>query len=161
MANITGGVTQQVLQKAFENSQTQNQPVSQPGKDSTFQNMLQNSQEAFDLVDKLGYNETTMKPQSVSAESIHFDMSQESKNANGLSTGDKLTAMVEDFNYQQHNSDNLVNEIMFSDKKFNNQELLAVQAHVYRMAQETEIVVKAVDFTLSSFKGVMNTQMGS
>ena len=44
-------------------------------------------------------------------------------------------------------------------KKFSNQELLAIQAHVFHVAQMTELTVKSVELAVSSFNGVMNTQI--
>lgn len=158
---VTNKLATQVLQKAYENSQVQNQPP-QAGQNS-FQEMMNNTQEAFDFADQMGAGDYKMLPdgkvQAMSAEDIHFDASEGTAKQFEPGGGDKVMNMMSEFNSQQQHMDTLVNEILYGDKKFSNQELLAIQAHVFQVAQMTEMTVKAAELTVTSFKGVMNTQI--
>lgn len=157
---VTNKLATQVLQKAYENSQAQN-TTAQPGQ-GTFQEMMDATQEAFDFADMMGIEDYKMLPdgkvQSMSAQDIPFKAEETAKVAapNG---GDKIVGMLSDFNQQQQHMDHLINEILYGEKRFSNQEMLAIQAHVFHVAQMTEMTVKAAELTVTSFKGVMNTQI--
>lgn len=150
----------QVVQKAVENTQAEAKPLSNNGHGS-FSELLQNTGEEQNFVDMLGMNDMKTVPnqtQAISAESIPFNA-----NSNGTqfepTQGQKVTDMLADFNQQQVHMDNLVNDVLYSGKKFSNQELLAIQASVFHYSQMTELTVKVVELGTSSFKGVMNTQI--
>jgi len=161
MTVIADKLAAQVVQKAVENSQVQNQP--QQNSTSPFAEMLQQTGEGMGFADMLGMTDNQLLPngqaQAVSAESIPFDMSQNEVSQVEPSGGQKITEMLSDFNQQQMHMDNLVNEVLYGGKKFSNQELLAIQAHVFHVGQMTELTVKTVELAVSSFKGVMNTQI--
>ena len=157
---VTNKLATQVLQKAYENSAAQG--PSQPQGQSAFQDMMQNTQEAFDFADAvdLGSNQVPDgKVQAMSAENIPFKISDGAAQNFEPSGGQKVVGMLSDFNGQQMHMDNLMNEILYGEKKFSNQELLAIQAQVFHVAQMTEMTVKAAELTVTSFKGVMNTQI--
>lgn len=158
---VTSKLATQVVQKAFENSASQSTPATQ-GQGS-FHDMLQNAQETFDFADIMGVEDYKMMPdgktQAMSATEIPFEFSEEAGKQVQPSGGEKVTDMLADFNEQQLQMDRLVNEVLYGEKKFGNQELLAVQAHIFHVAQMTEMTVKAAELTVSSFKGVMNTQI--
>ena len=134
MTVIADKLAAQVVQKAVENSQVQNQP--QQNSTSPFAEMLQQTGEGMGFADMLGMTDNQLLPngqaQAVSAESIPFDMSQNEVSQVEPSGGQKITEMLSDFNQQQMHMDNLVNEVLYGGKKFSNQELLAIQAHVFQ-----------------------------
>lgn len=160
MTAIVDKLAAQVVQKAVENTQAEAKPISNNGANS-FADMLQNTGEEMGFADMLGMKDTQTLPtqsQAISAESIPFDAAS---NGNQFepTKGQKVVDMLTDFNQQQMHMDNLVNDVLYSGKKFSNQELLAIQANVFHAAQLTELTVKSVEIAVSSFKGVMNTQI--
>lgn len=159
---VTSKLSSEVLKKAVENSLAPDKNVSQPGA-SPFHDLLQNTQEAYDFADLLGMGEYQLLPdgkvQAMSAQTIPFDLSKETDQQFAPTGGEKIVGMLADFNEQQMHMDGLINEILYGEKRFSNQELLAIQAHVFHVAQMTEMTVKAAELTVSSFKGVMNTQI--
>lgn len=158
---VASKIATQVVQKAIENSETPGKNI-QPGN-SPFQEMLQNTQEIYDFADLIGTGDNQLLPdgkaQAMSAQEVSFDISQEPADRFAPTGGEKVVEMLADFNEQQTHMDSLVNEILYGEKHFSNQELLAIQAHVFHVAQMTEMTVKAAELTVSSFKGVMNTQI--
>lgn len=160
MTVIAEKLAAQVVQKAVENTQAEAKPLANNGQ-SSFAELLQNTGEEMGFAEMLGMNDSQSlsgQTQALSAESIPFD-----GNGNGNpfepAKGQKFVDMLADFNQQQMHMDNLVNDVLYSGKKFSNQELLAIQAHVFHVAQLTELTVKSVELAVSSFKGVMNTQI--
>lgn len=158
---VSAKMTTQVLQKAMENSQLDGKNIQQG--QSPFQELLQNTQEIYDFADLLEGGGNQLLPdgkvQTMSAQDISFELSQGTADRFAPTGTDKLVDMLADFNQQQTHMDSLINEILYGEKKFSNQELLAIQAHVFHVAQMTEMTVKAAELTVSSFKGVMNTQI--
>lgn len=161
MSAIATKLTAQVLQKAFENSQTQSKPTQ--GGEAPFKDLLQSMGEEANFAEMLGYGDGQLlggpKSQAISAQSIPFSANEEGMNKFNQDHGTKLVNMLADFNQQQVQMDGVINDVLYGDKKFNNQELLAIQAHVFHVAQMTELTVKTVELAVSSFKGVMNTQI--
>ena len=160
MTAIVDKLATQEVQKAVENTKAEATPLSNNGQ-SSFADMLQNTGEEQGFGDMLGMNDMQSVPnqaQAISAQSIPFDPNS-SANQFEPTKGQKVVDMLGDFNQQQMHMDNLVNDILYSGKKFSNQELLAIQAHVFHVAQLTELTVKSVEIAVSSFKGVMNTQI--
>jgi len=158
---VTSKLATQVLQKAYENSQTQNKTVNQG--QSPFHDLLQNTQESVQFADLLGIGKQQTLPdgqiKSMSAKDISFDLSTGDSKNFAPAGGEKVLNMLADFNQQQMHMDGLINEILYGKKRFSNSELLAIQAHVFHVAQMTEMTVKAAELTVTSFKGVMNTQI--
>lgn len=159
MTIVTDKLATQVLQKAFENTGTQSAPVQ--SETSPFQQLLENTWEDVGLSDMLGGKNPTLQQgatQAVSASEIPFN-TEEGMRRIQPEGQETLVKMLADFNQQQTHMDSMVNEILYGGKKFSNQELLAIQAHVFHVAQMTEMTVKSVELAVSSFKGVMNTQI--
>lgn len=159
---VTSKLGSEVLKKAMENSLSPEKAMQQPGA-SPFQDLLQSTQEAYDFADLLGAGDYQLLPdgraQVISAETIPFDMSQGAEQKFAPTGGEKIVNMLADFNEQQMHMDSLINEILYGEKRFSNQELLAIQVHVFHVAHMTEVTVKAAELTVTSFKGVMNTQI--
>lgn len=162
MTEISSKLASQVLEKAFTNSQAEGGAAGANPETSPFSEMLQDTMTNMDLSDILGTKDNLILPkgqaEAISAEGIPFD-SKEGFDRFEVNGGDKLLNMLGDFNQQQMHMDNLVNDVLYGNKKFSNQELLAIQAHVFHVAQMTELTVKSVELAVSSFKGVMNTQI--
>ena len=160
MAEIYGKVATQAMTKALEKTQENASPAKTDS--NAFSKMFENAKGDFNFVDLLGMgNNTTLptgKVEAVSAEQVSFDKEHYTgvEKAEG---GNKVLNMLSDFNNQQSQMDQLVNQVLYSDKKYSNQELLAVQAHVFHLSQMTELTVKSVELGVSSFRGIMNTQI--
>lgn len=161
MSTIASKLATQVMQKAVESTQSEAKPLNNSTQ-SSFSEMLQNTGEEMAFADLLGLSPNQLLPggetQALSAETIPFD-SSEMGQAFQPGGGEKVLDMLADFNQQQMHMDNLVNDVLYGKKRFSNQELLAIQAHVFHVAQMTELTVKSVELAVSSFKGVMNTQI--
>lgn len=161
MATITNKLATQVLQKAFDNSKVGEGTLKK--QESPFHEMLENAKENFDFADALGIRSDQSslggKAQVTSAEQIPFEGGEEGFRRFETTNGEKLMNLLGDFNQQQTHMDTVINEVLYGGKKFSNQELLVIQAHVFRVAQMTEMTVKSVELAVSSFKGVMNTQI--
>ncbi len=71
----------------------------------------------------------------------------------------KVVNLLSEVNKGQMQMDGMVNQVLHSDKKFSNQELLAIQAHVYHYAQMAELTVKVAEHGTTSVKQVLNTQV--
>ena len=161
---ISAKIASQALTKAFENSQaeTSKAPAAQGG--NNFSEMLGQADAHAQIMDILGVEQKSQilpggKVNSLSAADIPLEQGMQSVNPPNSTGGEKVMSMLSDFNNQQSQMDLLVNQIMYGDKKFSNQELMAIQAHVFHIAQMTEMTVKSVELAVSSFKGVMNTQI--
>ncbi|PIR25477.1 MAG: hypothetical protein COX62_06870 [Deltaproteobacteria bacterium CG_4_10_14_0_2_um_filter_43_8] len=161
---IANKLASKAATKALEKSF---QDTSNVGKQKTsFQDTLSNAgAEAKEFASKLGVSETNQAPkmqvEALNGKTVDFtpDMSvTEVKAPNG---SEKLVDMLSEVNKGQMQMDSLVNHVLYSGKKFSQQELLVVQAHVFHYAQMTELTVKVAEQGVSSFKSVMNTHVGA
>lgn len=162
MTEIAGKISTKVLEEALKNTQEQTKGV-EPG-DSSFKETLNSTEESFNFAEMVGGEQNNKVvpnggAQVMSAESVSFDATLQSTGSAEPVGGKNVVEMLSSFNDQQMQMDSLVNEIMYGGKRFNNQELLAIQAHVFHVAQLTEMTVKTVELGVSSLKGVMNTQI--
>jgi hypothetical protein len=66
--------------------------------------------------------------------------------------------MFQDLEHGQNQMESVLREAM-SGRKFNPQELLALQAGVYRYAQELELASKVVEKATSGVKDTLKTQV--
>lgn len=116
-----------------------------------------------DMANMLGINRDTSlggsATKAISAEGISLDSSNVNVGLEQPKGIDKIVDMLSEVNKGQMQMDNLVNEILYSGKRFSNQELLAIQAHVFHFAQMTELTVKVAEQGVSSVKTVLNTQI--
>lgn len=153
-------VNSQALKKAVSKSEQMNKPLSQG---ESFKDMLKNMQSATDFADKLGVRNNTIDPtgnmKSMPAEEVAFAPESSVVDAKGPEVSRKVVDMLSEVNKGQMQMDSMVNQILYSGNKFNNQELLAIQAHVYHYAQMAELTVKVAEHGISSVKQVLNTQV--
>jgi len=150
----------QALQKAVSKSDQMNKPL---GQGETFKDMLNSMQSSTDFAEKLGMGSNSIDPsgnmKSLSAGEVAFAPESSVADASGPDVSRKVVDMLSEVNKGQMQMDSMVNQVMYSDKKFSNQELLAIQAHVYHYAQMAELTVKVAEHGISSVKQVLNTQV--
>lgn len=159
---VTNKLATQVLQKAFDNTKIQEQTSPSSAGQGNFADLLKNAQEMVDFPKDLGIGESSLdskaSTEAVSAENISVDPDSIS-NQFDKGKSEPVVDMLADFNSQSHRMDTLMNDVIFGNKKYSNQELLVMQAQIFHMAQEVELTVKVAELGVSSFKGVMNTQI--
>jgi hypothetical protein len=121
-------------------------------------------QSATDFADKLGMTSNKIDPtgnmKSLAGGEIDFAPTQEVAKAEGPDVSKKVINMLSEVNQGQMQMDSMVNQILHGGQKFNNQELLAIQAHVYHYAQMAELTVKVAEHGTSSFQKVWGTNIG-
>ncbi|MFA4873728.1 MAG: hypothetical protein WC956_08920 [bacterium] len=96
---------------------------------------------------------------SMGGEGVSFTPTEQVTQIGQPQAGEKALDMLGEVNKGQMQMDSLVNHILYSGKKFSNQELLVIQAHVFHFAQMTELTVKVAEQGVSSVKSVLNTQV--
>ncbi len=133
------------------------------GGDSPFKTMLSEMDNSGEeMVKMLGITPdasiSTSKIETMSAADIKINVAEMQVGLEKPKGIDKVVDMLSDVNKGQMQMDNLVNEILYSGKRFSNQELLAMQAHVFHFAQMTELTVKVVDQGLGSVKQLYGQQ---
>lgn len=135
------------------------------GGDSPFKQMLDNMDIGQDMAKTLGIDKNANlshvsgNMEAISGDSIAFDPAKTNIGLEDPKGIEKIVDMLSDVNKGQMQMDNLVNDILYSGKRFSNQELLAIQAHVFHFAQMTELTVKVAENGVSSVKTVLNTQV--
>lgn len=158
---VTNKLATQVLQKAFENSSQVEGKTPATGQ-GNFADLFKNAQSDLDFPKALGIGDNRLlsnsPAQAISAEQIAVDPDsinlQLDKGKNPV-----LVDLLADFNSQSQRMDTLMNDVIFGNRRYSNQELLVMQAQIFHMAQEVELTVKVAELGVSSFKGVMNTQI--
>lgn len=163
---ITSQLSSKVLDKAVSDSaKTAN--IQPAGGDSTFKNMMNEMDSGADFAKSLGMGgeQVTMnpvnQPGSISADNISFDPNSMTVGIEQPNGAEKVVDMLSEVNKGQLQMDSMVNEILYSGKKFGNQELLAIQAHIFHFAQMTEMTVKVAEHGIGSVRTILQTQMGS
>lgn len=95
----------------------------------------------------------------LSGEGVSYNPTDQVNAPKDSNASEKMLDMLGEVNKGQMQMDNLVNQVLYSGKKFSNQELLVIQASVFQWAQQTEMTVKVAEHTVSSVKAVLNTQV--
>lgn len=151
----------QALTKAIDKAEHLNKPLS---SGTGFKDLLNNMQSATEFADMVGIRSNSIDPtgnmKSLSAGEVGFTPVEGVSETGGPDVSRKVVDMLSDVNHGQMQMDSMINQILYSDRKFSNQELLAVQAHVYHYAQMAELTVKIAEHGISSTKQVLNTQVG-
>jgi len=115
------------------------------------------------FAESLGIGNATIDPtgnmQSLTGNGINFKPGEEAVGVGKPDSTQKVVDLLGDVNKGQMQMDSMVNQILYSGKKFSNQELLCIQAHVFHFAQMTELTVKVAEQGVSSVKSVLNTQI--
>jgi hypothetical protein len=97
--------------------------------------------------------------QAITGDDVGFVPTEQVMGLGKPETSAKVVDMLGDVNKGQMQMDSLVNHVLYSGKRFSNQELLVIQAHVFHFAQMTELTVKVAEQSISSVKSVLNTQV--
>ncbi len=157
---VVSKLSTQALDKAVNKTAKQGQSL--PGGNS-FQDVLNNVDAGKEFADQLGIGQDitsrTVDMKSLGANQIDYAPGQDVTGVGQPEAGKKVLDMLSVVNNGQIQMDSLVNNILYSEKKFSNQELLCVQAHVFHFAQMTELTVKIAEQGVSSVKSVLNTQV--
>lgn len=157
--NAVAKLGQQALSKAANRTE-QLKPIDQKGG---FAEVLNNMQSAQDFAQSLGMTsgnvESAKGVRAIPADAVSFSPTDSVTKPDGPQVGRKVVDMLSEVNDGQIQMDSLINQILHSENKFNPQELLAVQAHVYHYAQMAELTVKVAEHGISSTKQVLNTQV--
>lgn len=135
------------------------------GQASPFSEMLSQMDSGLDFAQTLGMGGLDQDPsptgqmQAMGGDGVSFSPALDVTNASTPEASEKVMDMLGEVNKGQIQMDSLVNHILYSGKKFSNQELLVIQAHVFHYAQMTELTVKVAEQGVSSVKSVLNTQV--
>ena len=136
--------------------------AKQQGK--TFADIIKEIDSGADFAKDLGLAgkqdlSATAHMQTLEADAVDFVPTDKVTEVAKPEASEKVLDMLGEVNKGQMQMDSLVNHILYSGKKFSNQELLVVQAHVFHFAQMTELTVKVAEQGVSSVKSVLNTQV--
>ncbi|OGQ21556.1 MAG: hypothetical protein A3I05_03385 [Deltaproteobacteria bacterium RIFCSPLOWO2_02_FULL_44_10] len=157
---VVGKLNAEALSKAVEKS---NVAAQDQTKANGFQEALSAAENSgTEFANMLGYGNTDITPTNkmeiISADLVDYNPTQQVPSYEAPQGSEKLVDLLGEVNKGQMQMDSLVNHILYSGKRFSNQELLVVQAHVFHFAQMTELTVKLAEHGVSSFKQVTNTQ---
>jgi len=158
---IVGKLNKQVLDKAISKSDDMSKNAS---KGTSFKEMLSNVDSGADFANMIGIGgngsvKPTSQMKAIDGENIDFHMGKNELSVGKSDGGKKVLNLLGEVNKGQMQMNNLVNNILYSGKRFSNQELLVIQAHVFHFAQMTELTVKVAEQGVSSVKSVLNTQV--
>ena len=117
----------------------------------------------MEFAQQMGLLDTDITPvnqmQAIEGGSVSFTPELEVAEISRPQTSEKVLDMLGEVNKGHMQMDSLVNHILHSGKKFSNQELLVIQAHVFHFAQMTELTVKVAEQGVSGIKSILNTQV--
>ena len=153
-----------VIDQAVNQVTKQQQFNGTSGENSPFKQMLDSIGSGEQMASDLGMkNQNVGLPSSnmnaISGVGMNIDTTSVNTGVADPNGTQKIVDLLSEVNNGQMQMENMVNQILYSGKRFSNQELLAIQAHVFHFAQITELVVKAADQGVSSLKSVMNTNI--
>lgn len=158
---IVSKLNAEAIGKAVSKS---SETVGGAGQGTSFREVMSQIETGADFADMMGIGGTTdVNPtnqvQSLGADAVSFTPTEETTGISKPAAGEKVLDLLGEVNKGQMQMDGLVNHILYSGKKFSNQELLVIQAHVFHFAQMTELTVKVAEQGVSSMKSILNTQV--
>ena len=159
---IVSKLSSEALGKAVTKSEGSIQPLEKSGQ--SFKDIMTEMDSGSAFADSLGVSkDMTIDPtgnvQSISGTGFEFKPGEEVTGLGKPDTSQRVVDMLGEVNKGQMQMDSMVNQILYSGKKFSNQELLCIQAHVFHFAQMTELTVKVAEQGVTSVKSVLNTQV--
>ncbi len=159
---VVSQLNSSALGKAVSNSEGVANASQQQGK--TFADIIKEMDSGADFAEQLGLaGENDISPtahmQTLKGDAVDFMPTDKVTEIAKPEASEKVLDMLGEVNKGQMQMDSLVNHILYSGKKFSNQELLVIQAHVFHFAQMTELTVKVAEQGVSSVKSVLNTQV--
>jgi hypothetical protein len=150
------------LGKAIANSEG---AAKAPPQGSSFKDVLsQMDGSGMDMAQQLGMsgNQNVAPSEQMVAlqgDGVSFQPGDQVSSSTSPDASHKVVDMLGDVNKSQMQMDSLMNNILYSGKRFSSQELLCMQAYVFQHSQTIELMVKLADQTVSSAKSVLNTQI--
>ena len=157
---MLGKLNSKVLGKAVAKSEGLAKPANQG---LSFKEMLTKVDSGAGFAEMLGVGNNNINPTAqmrvLDGDGVAFTPGQEATELGRPDASEKVLDMLGEVNKGQLQMDSLVNHILYSGKRFSNQELLVIQAHVFHFAQMTELTVKVAEQGVSSVKAVLNTQV--
>ena len=147
------------MQQAQEELQKMDQPQA-PDKAGSFQDTLQAQQtQGPQAPNQIQQVEATTKSSNVLMNAKVNAMTPTTKvGATARSQRSQMANMIEGLVNGQDKMTQIM-DLAMSNKKMSPQELLAMQAGVYRFSQELELTSKVVEKATSGIKQTMNTQV--
>lgn len=141
--------------------------ASSTTKGSSFQDVLagaDNELNMNELTSSLGVPTEDLSSgmgqfQAISAENVSMDPTKLQVGTTNASGTDKVVDMLAEVNKGQMQMDNLLNDVLYSGKKFSNQELLVIQAQIHHFSEMTELTVKVAEQAVNNIRQIQNTQV--
>lgn len=161
---IVSQLNSSALGKAVGNSEGISKVAQQEQSGGSFKEILAQMDSGADFAADLGLAgkqdiAPTTQMASLGGENISFTPTEQATEVGKPEASEKIIDMLGEVNKGQMQMDSMVNHILYSGRKFSNQELLVIQAHVFHFAQMTELTVKVAEQGVSSVKAVLNTQV--
>ncbi|MFH0800477.1 MAG: hypothetical protein V2A66_09905 [Pseudomonadota bacterium] len=158
---IVSKLSSEALAKASIKSDEMAKPQMQG---SNFKDMLAQMDSGADFANTMGVGgnqdiSPTSSVESLGGDGVDFTPATDATDLSKPAASEKVLDMLGEVNKGQMQMDSLVNHVLYSGKKFSNQELLVIQAHVFHFSQMTELTVKVTENAVSSVKNVLNTQV--
>ncbi|MFA4970977.1 MAG: hypothetical protein WC683_00085 [bacterium] len=158
---VVSQLNSSALGKAVTNSEGMSK-ISEQG--SPFKDVLaEQMNSGTEFADSMGMMNNDVTPtsqmQTMEAGEVSYTPEIDVSQTSSPEASEKVLDMLGEVNKGQMQMDGLVNHILYSGKKFSNQELLVIQAHVFHFAQMTELTVKVAEQGVSALKSVLNTQV--
>jgi len=159
--SVVSQLNSSALGKAVQNSEGVAKTVEQG---ASFKDVLsQKMDNGTEFAQAMGLMDNDITPtnqmQSIQGEGVSFTPEMQVTDVSNPEAGEKVLDMLGEVNKGQMQMNSLVNHILYSGKRFSNQELMVIQAHVFHFAQMTELTVKVAEQGVSSVKSVLNTQV--
>ncbi|PIR20318.1 MAG: hypothetical protein COV45_07145 [Deltaproteobacteria bacterium CG11_big_fil_rev_8_21_14_0_20_47_16] len=157
---VLGKVGSQTLGKAVTDAAAKPQG-------SSFQDVLSGADSQLDMQDltsQLGVDTSDLSSSlgqfnAIPAESVNVDPSHFNVGTTSANGTDKVVDMLSEVNKGQMQMDNMLNEVLYSGKKFSNQELLVMQAQMHHFSEMTELTVKVAEQAVNNLRQIQNTQV--
>lgn len=158
---VVSQLNSSALGKAVTNSEGMSKV---PEQGASFKDMLAEKMDTgMEFADSMGMLENDVTPtnqmQTMEGGEVSYTPDIDVSQTSNPEASEKVLDMLGEVNKGQMQMDGLVNHILYSGKKFSNQELLVIQAHVFHFAQMTELTVKVAEQGVSALKSVLNTQV--
>lgn len=158
---VVSKMSQQVMDKALSKSEGVGTPSS---GGSSFKDVMSQVDSSSQFADALGvFEQVEGKPvdqmQSLGGDGVSFTPGEESMTLSKPNASEKVMDMLAEVNKGHLQMDGIMNQILYSGKKFSMPEMLVIQSHVFQFAQMTELTVKVAEHSVTSVKSVLNTQV--
>ncbi len=160
MSQISSGA----LNKALSNSEGMAGVAQQRSEGGSFKEILSQMDNGADFAKQLdlagGQDISPMNQvEAIEGNGVSFQPVDQVTETSKPDASQKVLDLLGEVNQGQMQMDSLVNHVLYSGKRFSNQELMVIQAHVFHFAQMTELTVKVAEQGVSSVKSLANTQI--